>query len=83
MTPSSQANRQGGATPHVTTHYRVYVAEGHQDGGGAILHLGGHGGPVPVGPWGPFMERAVRAASVGSLSHGRRGSAEIGKIAAT
>jgi hypothetical protein len=53
-----------------------------QDGGGAILHLGGHGGPVPVGPWGPFMERAARAAAVGSLSHGLRGAAEVAKIAA-
>ncbi|MDT4909547.1 MAG: hypothetical protein QOI69_2788 [Pseudonocardiales bacterium] len=53
-----------------------------QDGGGAIIHLGGRGGPVPVGPWGPFMERAFRAATVGSLSHGMRGGAEVARIAA-
>ena len=54
-----------------------------QDGGGAIIRIGGHGGPVPVGPWGPFAEAAARVVAVGSLSHGMRGAAEIARIAAT
>jgi len=52
-----------------------------QDGGGAILKLGGHGGPVPVGPWGPFAEVIGRAVAVGSLSHGMRGGNKIARIA--
>jgi hypothetical protein len=41
-----------------------------QDGGGLEYHPGGHGGPTPVGPWGPFVESVARAAGVGVLSSG-------------
>ena len=41
----------------------------------------GGGGPVPVGPWGPFIERVVRAATVASLSASMAGSAAISRAA--
>jgi hypothetical protein len=52
------------------------------DAPGLQFPLGG-GGPVPVGPWGPFLERVTRAALVGSMAHQMHASAEIGRIAAT
>ncbi|MCU1656046.1 MAG: hypothetical protein JWO57_702 [Pseudonocardiales bacterium] len=52
------------------------------DAPGVVIPIGGGGGPVPVGPWGPYLQRAVRAAAVGSLATGMRGSAEVGRIAA-
>ena len=52
------------------------------DAGGLQIPLGG-GGPVPVGPWGPFLQRITRAALVGSMAHQMHASAEIGRIAAT
>ena len=31
------------------------------DGGGLVIPIGGGGGPVPVGPWGPFVARILAA----------------------
>jgi hypothetical protein len=50
------------------------------DAPGLQIPLGG-GGPVPVGPWGPYLQRVARAAGVASLGGGMRGSAEIAKLA--
>jgi hypothetical protein len=40
------------------------------DGGGFVVPLGGGHGGGPVGPWGPFMERVVRAYATGVLASG-------------
>ena len=53
------------------------------DGPGIQIPRGGGGGPVPVGPWGPFLQRVVRAATVGSLGAQMHGGAEIARVAAS
>jgi hypothetical protein len=40
------------------------------DGSGFVVPLGGGHGGGPVGPWGPFMERVVRAYATGVLASG-------------
>ncbi len=40
------------------------------DGGGFVVPIGGGHGGGPVGPWGPFMERVVRAYATGVLASG-------------
>jgi hypothetical protein len=44
------------------------------DGGGFVIPLGGGHGGGPVGPWGPFIERVVRAYATGVLASGMEGA---------
>ena len=40
------------------------------DGGGFVIPIGGGHGGGPVGPWGPFIDRVVRAYATGVLASG-------------
>jgi len=40
------------------------------DGGGFVIPIGGGHGGGPVGPWGPFIDRVVRAYATGVLAVG-------------
>jgi len=40
------------------------------DAPGVVIHMGGGGGPVPVGPWGPFVARLLAAISVYAGANG-------------
>ena len=53
-----------------------------QDGGGVVVPIGG-GPPIPIGPWGPFVERIVAAAAVEAAgkSLSKRAAAETEKVA--
>jgi hypothetical protein len=41
-----------------------------QDGGGAVVHIGTGGPPVPVDPWGPLIQRMLVAASLDARGSG-------------
>lgn len=53
------------------------------DASGVVIPIGGGGGPVPVGPWGPFVARMLAAmnlhAGAAGLSPG--GAARIREAA--
>lgn len=51
------------------------------DGGGWEFPIGHPGGGGPVGPWGPYLGRILRATGVASLGAQLQHSAEIAKLA--
>lgn len=50
-------------------------------GGGYQFPLGHPGGGGPVGPWGPFLARVVRAAGVGSLGSQFERAGDVSRLA--
>ena len=53
------------------------------DAPGLVIPIGGGGGPVPVGPWGPFVARILAAISLHGVARGlsKTASTRVGEAA--